>query len=86
MVTAYVLACVFGAIITLFFLFHLWLVSNQYSTIEYCEKRRSRSGIFNERSPYDLGTLQNLKSVLGNNVFLWFFPIDRDYSGQGLYF
>ena len=39
--TAYCLACVFGFIITFFFLFHLWLISNQYTTIEFCEKRGS---------------------------------------------
>ena len=37
-VTAYVLACVFGFAITLFFLFHMWLISRQYTTIEFCEK------------------------------------------------
>lgn len=42
-VTAYVLACVFGFIITGFFCFHLWLISNQYTTIEFCEKRGSDS-------------------------------------------
>lgn len=46
-VTAFVLSCVFGIIITLFLFFHLWLISNQYTTIEYCEKRRrSNGGIF----------------------------------------
>jgi len=38
-VTAYVLATVFGFIITGFFSFHLWLIKNQYTTIEFCEKR-----------------------------------------------
>jgi len=38
-VTAYVLACVFGFIITGFFFFHLWLISKQYTTIEFCEKK-----------------------------------------------
>lgn len=85
-VTAYVLACVFGIIITCFLLFHIWLISNQYTTIEYCEKRRSRNGIFSERSPYDLGCYQNFKTILGSNIFLWFFPIEREHSGNGLYF
>mgnify|MGYP001003417434 CR=1 FL=1 len=42
-VTAYVLACVFGFIITGFLCFHLWLIKNQYTTIEFCEKRTSDS-------------------------------------------
>ena len=40
-VTSYVLACVFGFIITGFFIFHLWLIKKQYTTIEFCEKRGS---------------------------------------------
>lgn len=40
-VTAYVLASVFGFIITGFFCFHLWLIKNQYTTIEFCEKKGS---------------------------------------------
>ena len=38
-VTAYVLAAVFGTIITAFLGFHLWQISNQLTTIEYCEKK-----------------------------------------------
>lgn len=77
-VTSYVLACVFGIIITLFFFFHLYLVCNQYTTIEYCEKRRSRNGMFTEKSPYDKGYFQNLKNILGSSVLLWFFPVASD--------
>ena len=39
-VTAYVLACVFGLAITLFLGLHLWLIKNQYTTIEFYEKRK----------------------------------------------
>ena len=84
-VTAYVLACVFGFIITGFFFFHLWLIKNQFTTIEFCEKR-SRDGLFSERSPYDLGIFENYKTILGQNVFLWFFPCNRDLRGGGLFF
>jgi hypothetical protein len=41
--TAYVLACVFGFLITCFLIFHTYLISKQYSTIEFCEKRGSDS-------------------------------------------
>ena len=56
---AYVLASVLSLIITLFFFFHLSLTSNQYTTIEYREKRSS-SDLFKKKSPYDLGTFKNL--------------------------
>ena len=51
-VTAYILALIFGFIITGFFCFHLWLLKNQYTTIEFCEKKGSDKN-FKERSPYD---------------------------------
>ena len=56
--TAYVLACVFGFIITFFFFFHMWLIANQFTTIEFCEKRGS-SDIFKKGSPYDVGVYAN---------------------------
>jgi len=40
-ITAYILALALGFLLTGFFSFHLWLLSNQYTTIEYCEKRSS---------------------------------------------
>lgn len=51
-VTAYVLACVFGILITGFYFFHLWLILNQYTTIEFCEKK-GNDDLFKRRSPYD---------------------------------
>mmetsp|Transcript_5375 Transcript_5375/g.8309 ORF Transcript_5375/g.8309 Transcript_5375/m.8309 type:complete len:106 (+) Transcript_5375:381-698(+) len=38
-VTVWLMTCVFTLIVTGFFSFHLWLMSNQYTTIEFCEKR-----------------------------------------------
>jgi hypothetical protein len=38
-VTAWIFTCVFWIIITAFLSFHIWLVSNQFTTIEFCEKR-----------------------------------------------
>lgn len=58
-VTAYVLACFFGFIITFFFIFHLWLISQQYTTIEFCEKRGNNE-LFKIGSPYDMGCFKNI--------------------------
>ena len=38
-VTAWLLTLFFCVLITGFFGFHMWLASNQYTTIEFCEKR-----------------------------------------------
>jgi hypothetical protein len=38
-ITTYVLVATLCAIIFGFFCFHLYLLSNQYTTIEFCEKR-----------------------------------------------
>ena len=84
-VTAYILALIFGFIITGFFCFHLWLLYNQYTTIEFCEKKGSDKN-FKEKSPYDLGGLQNYKNVLGDNFFLWFIPVRGNLTNGGLFF
>lgn len=83
--TAYVLACVFGFIITAFFCFHLWLIKNQYTTIEFCEKRKTDSQ-FRQQSPYSLGIFRNLKIILGPNPLLWLLPVRRNMEGDGLFF
>ena len=80
------MALLFGFIITFFLLFHLWLISKQFTTIEYCEKRTKSGGVFAEKSPYDLGCYQNFKTILGSNMLLWFFPVNRELKGNGLYY
>jgi hypothetical protein len=84
-VTAYVLACVFGFIITAFFFFHMWLIHNHYTTIEFCEKRKTDTQ-FKAQSPYNLGLINNLKKILGPNPLLWFLPVRRNLEGNGLFF
>lgn len=84
-VTAYVLACIFGFIITFFFFFHMWLISKQYTTIEFCEKR-GNSDLFKAASPYDLGCFANMQKILGNNPLVWFLPCCRNLDGGGLFF
>lgn len=85
-VTAYVLACVFGFIVTGFFCFHLWLIKQQYTTIEFCEKRSKNDGLFSQRSPYNLGCYQNYKIIFGERIWLWPFPCARDLRYGGLHF
>lgn len=57
-ITAYILAIALAFLLTGFFSFHLWLLSNQYTTIEYCEKR-SNDSQFKQKSPYNRGCCAN---------------------------
>lgn len=96
LITAYLLTATLCFIVTCFFIFHLWLISKQYTTIEYCEKRSENEAGF-KLSPYNLGPLRNYKTVLGTNIILWFIPISKllfiltlflapDLYGEGLVF
>lgn len=78
LITTYLLASSLGLIITGFFLFHLWLITKQYTTIEYCEKRVEPNSNF-ATSPYNRGILKNFRSVFGNNVLFWFLPICKHH-------
>lgn len=77
------LAGLIGALVTTFFLFHVWLMFNAMTTIEFCEKRKLSSGYGG--SPYDDGCWGNLNAVLGDRVLLWFLPCSPP-SGSGLIF
>ena len=45
-VTSYVLAGVLGVLITLFLVFHLYLICSQFTTIEFCEKKNDDESSF----------------------------------------
>ena len=57
-ITSYILASTLCFIITCFFIFHLWLINKQYTTIEYCEKRTDGDSNF-KTSPYNVGLFRN---------------------------
>lgn len=84
-VTAWILAITFCFVITAFLSFHLWLLSNQYTTIEFCEKRSSDDK-FKQKSPYNRGCCKNYMTVLGSNILLWCCPCNRNLEGKGLRF
>jgi hypothetical protein len=73
LITTFLLAGTMGIVITGFFMFHLWLISKQYTTIEFCEKRTDPNSGF-AISPYNKGPLQNFKSIMGQNILFWFVP------------
>jgi len=85
-VTSYILALVLAVLLTAFFGFHCYLISCQYTTIEFCEKRRGGNDSFHAKYPYNLGICENLRMILGGNPLLWFIPIRPNYEGAGLAF
>ena len=84
-VTAWLLTVFFCALITGFFCFHLWLLSNQFTTIEFCEKRSSVEGQA-KASPYNRGCCNNFMAVLGRNILLWCCACNRNLKGEGFKF
>ncbi|MCL7041290.1 hypothetical protein MKW94_026073 [Papaver nudicaule] len=68
---------------------HVYLILQNKTTIEYHEGVRATwlaekvGNVY--RHPYDLGPYQNLTTVLGPNVFTWVFPTSR-HIGSGVRF
>eukprot|EP00357_Protocruzia_adherens_P026975 CAMPEP_0115015304 /NCGR_PEP_ID=MMETSP0216-20121206/26680_1 /TAXON_ID=223996 /ORGANISM="Protocruzia adherens, Strain Boccale" /LENGTH=642 /DNA_ID=CAMNT_0002385381 /DNA_START=373 /DNA_END=2301 /DNA_ORIENTATION=- len=75
--------CLLGIAVTAFFIFHLWLLRNAYSTIEFCEKKRYGDSAY-DQSPFDLGFKQNFLRIFGPNPLLWFFPFSPNLEGGGI--
>jgi palmitoyltransferase ZDHHC2/15/20 len=72
-ITSYLLAGTLALVIGGFFVFHLWLIGKQYTTIEFCEKRSENDSNF-KTSPYNRGPIQNMRNVFGNNILIWLVP------------
>ena len=76
-VTSYVLAAVMAVLISGFFSFHCYLIWCQYTTIEFCEKRRATDDSFHSKYPYNLGFCENFRIILGPNPLVWFIPLSK---------
>jgi len=80
-----------GALVSVFFGFHVWLMFKAMTTIEFCEKSLPKKGRTSTDKPaydssaYDMGLIGNTKTILGNNFFLAFFPVHPS-PGDGLNF
>jgi hypothetical protein len=83
------LAFFFATLFTVFFGFHIWLVLTAMTTIEFCEKSLTKKDGQGKKAydacVYDFGVLGNMRSILGENPFLWFFPCGMP-RGDGLTF
>jgi len=88
------LAASLGFIVTLFGMFHAWLICKGLSTIELFEKQGERrdDATLGElicgdayTSKFNHGTLQNIRTSLGDWAILWLLPVCPP-SGSGLNF
>lgn len=81
------IASFLGLLVTAFFMFHIWLIINAMTTIEFCEKTLPKKDADPKKvdsSMYSQGSIyRNIAAALGDNVFLWLLPIDGP-SGDGL--
>lgn len=78
MIEGAVLTTVISFLLTPFFCFHLWMLSLNLTTIEYCERKRDVQA---PTSPYDIGLIGNFRCVLGDNIMLWLLPIGAPHEG-----
>jgi len=81
------LAAILVSLLAPFFLFHIYLLCRNLTTIEFCERIRNRSDVPDqyEEHPYDLGVFQNVSSILGSNPLMWAIPFGKP-AGDGLHF
>lgn len=80
---AFFVAC----LVTVFFGFHVWLISRAMTTIEFCEKSlpKNPERKSSENSVYDVGFAGNFRAVLGDNPLFWLLPWSLP-SGDGMNF
>ena len=66
--------------------FHIWMMRNNYTTIEFCEKKRKDVPGY-ENSPFMLSeVVNNFKEALGDTPWLWLIPVNDRKTGSGLYY
>jgi hypothetical protein len=76
------LAIFMGSLLSIFFGFHIWLMLESRTTIEFCEKAMPKDkkeqdpSKANQSSVYDLGLFGNMKAVLGPSPLTWLLPIE----------
>ena len=75
----YILYVTLTVLIVGFTSFHLWMISNNKSTIEFIEKKKD--GLIGK---YDIGCKNNFEQVLGTGF--WFCPTNPEYESDGTFF
>jgi hypothetical protein len=62
------------------------MILNNYTTIEFCEKKRKDIPGY-ENSPFLMdGWKKNFKEALGERPWLWVLPVFDRVQGSGLYY
>lgn len=85
-VLVYSLILMLGVAVIGFCIFHIRLIADNYTTIEYCEKKKQKVNDY-KVSPFDKGIYNNFKEALGPKWYWWFLPFNyRDPEDKGLYF
>lgn len=89
LVLGMMLSIIMGILMSGFLSFHTWLMFQNMTTIEFCEKTLS-GGPSSFNSPprnlsYDQGVWNNMKAVLGPQPYLWLLPTSPP-EGNGLHF
>ena len=81
------LAVVLAFIVSLGFGYHTYLLTNAMSNIEFWEQNDPNSDVEHKVTPglYNLGFYRNIKASLGDQILLWFLPLNPP-SGDGIYF
>ena len=77
---AFFLALVLALVLLSFLTFHLvWLLFPNFTTIEFCEKRKDPSSVYSSYSPFSHGCKDNFYATMGRNCLFWFFPFSNIY-------
>jgi len=77
--------CQLGSALIPFFCFHSYLVTANYTTIEFLEKRGCNPPP-DHVNRYDIGVCSNVSAVLGRNPLFWLLPVRWFNDGDGLSF
>merc|ERR1740130_397435 len=67
--------------------FHFWLLARNLTTVEFREMLRDDDGTLGEagvHSIYDEGLFQNVRSVMGQNPWLWWLPLPLGAPSRSL--
>jgi len=78
------LASFLAFFVTMFWIFHVWLIANAMTTIEFCEKSLPKKGGAPAENKYNLGLVRNFQEALGSNPLLALFPLAPPEGGGGL--
>eukprot|EP00826_Nyctotherus_ovalis_P036129 TRINITY_DN3184_c0_g1_i4.p2 TRINITY_DN3184_c0_g1~~TRINITY_DN3184_c0_g1_i4.p2 ORF type:complete len:183 (-),score=35.39 TRINITY_DN3184_c0_g1_i4:176-724(-) len=81
----FLLSLTLGAILTGFSCLHLWMLSHNLTTIEFCENR-DIANYDHWYSKYYTGGCDSYRAVLGTSPLFCFLPFSPNYEGEGLTF